>query len=841
MDKRFLQKDPISFGLMRWVVCLILLATFILPVFVSASGAPYPVSIYEPYRIKRNLEYVYLNSANDYYAYLLGDKLNPLNFYAAYRYFQDKPLNTKQVSDIEKIYKSNGNYAGGNDPSYWESEKYLEEWKKERNIVMGDNFAYGQENNSDDYNNYRSNIVLGSEICPFGTFENATKILREKKKTLSGEELKIWIQNQDKVFSNCFETWSSWSDRTWRSSPVQITCDDNKLQGLKVATEEEKKEGKGFFAWLKSLFVRDKPEVAQSTPLPSQSTYYPQFVSFGSAELRRDEEMQNALYYYYKAKKEYLCSNIAGDLFKKISEDLGNPYHANAMLGYLRSKIRDGDPMNLEKLNEYLSGKDLIEIRDALLIEKEKILSSSYNESEFIKSQKGLENPSVNFIHDAAIFRQQYLILAKEGKEALLDSVKLANHSELVRFLYYWNFDKPDSQWLVRVESEFTSSTMPNLWLALLLREQNLVPDKYMNMGLSVSPASKIYYPVSYYAHRNLVASDKNKALASTKAKLSGSMPNLVFNYFSDLVMKNSESLDNAVVYMDRKPTYIKFMETLDYGYVNSERKPLESLLNQEGWQDEKTGATYYYKFIDKGIETPIDDNLLTFVNFGLPIERLYSNPDLRQEFKGKIFTRAFLLGRKDIYGPLLNDLSSSDSLLANAARVSNEKTQRFLIAYAILKNLNNGKEDKYGITIHNENFNYYSNTGDWDGVCNYCSEDYVYESDKEKTEKQLFTENKKTGLFNKYLTAKEIEANIQEKDKLFYGSLVEMFAEPVLAYRELSPGDGRIPEALSLIISKMRRWHYRDSDGDWTYKVFQTLQYKYPKSSWAKDTPVYW
>lgn len=91
------------------------------------------------------MENIFLDNPNDYFAYLLGDKLDPLTFYIAYRYFEGKPLNKQQISDVELIFKNNGNYIGGNDPNTWElSEKAFDAWKKERNTIMQDNFAYGQ-------------------------------------------------------------------------------------------------------------------------------------------------------------------------------------------------------------------------------------------------------------------------------------------------------------------------------------------------------------------------------------------------------------------------------------------------------------------------------------------------------------------------------------------------------------------------------------------------------------------------------------------------------------------------------------------------------------------------
>lgn len=851
MDSGIIQKrNRISWTLKQSLLFSLLVA-LVLPSFAFASGAPYPISIYEPYRIKRNTAYIFIENPADYYSYLLGDKLDTLSFYMAYRYFQGKPLSSGQISDLEKIFKNNGNYISGNDPSYWDSDKAFEAWKQERSMVMKDNFAYGQESNSDDYNSYQDNVILDGAICPSGTFENATKVLQSKKKTLNNTELQTWVKNQDRIFLNCFERWSQWRDRTWGNSAPQITCDNNKLQDLKPPVV--KKEKKGFFSWLKSLFGGNKEApIVQTTVLPSQSAYYLPFTSSGSSELKQDEEMQNALYYYYKAKKEFLCSNISGELFKKISEDLSNPYHVNATLGYIRNTVRDSanDPIKitelLRKINEYLGRKDLSDIKDSLLVEKEKILSSHYDEAEFIQSQKGLENPqSSNFIHNAAIFYQQYQLFVKNHQDSLANNTDLSRHSELVRFLYYWNFGKPDSQYFSGVESEYAKSGIKNLWLALLLKNSDF-GSKYIDTGLNINRDSKLYYPILYYAYRDLMVKEKGRAMSLAKSSLSQTMPDIAYNYFADLIMQNVTSLDEAIQFMDRKSVYLKFLDSIDYGYVRSKGKTLESMLNQAGWQDEKTGATYYYKLKNKSIEAPVDDGLLSFINFGLSIDRLYSNPTIRQRYKEQIFARAFILNRKDIYTQLLPELSNSDAILAQARDTVNDKTQKFLIAYAILRGMNNGAEDKYGLSIHNENYNYGdysvgSNLDDWSGYCNYCSDDYSYDADKDKTSQELFDANQKTKTYNKFLTSKEVSVGRQENEKLFTDSLVQAFAEPVLSYMESNPRDGRIPEVLSLIIKRARRWHYRDSDGDWTKKVFQTLQYKYPKSKWAQDTPVYW
>jgi len=837
MDKRITRKSLSLFRNLGPHICLIVLAAMCLPFFAFASGGPEgPVVLYEPYRIKRNLEYIFFENSGDYYAYLLGENLDPLAFYIAYRYFRNQPLKTSQVGDIEKMFKNNGNYVTPPDRWWDYSEDFYPKWKKERDAIMKDNFSYGGE--------------LNSIICPFGTFENALETLKSSKNVLDENELKTWIRNQDKIFDNCFENSSQWANRTWGpfygEEKREIICDDLQLQGIQPQSAVEKHKKFNFFKWLFSLFTKKKAETPEVVA-PEITTLIMPFVSSGSPELMQNEEMQNALYYYYKAKKEYLCSDIARDLFKKISETPDHPHMANATLGYVRTLSREliNNPSNamdvVNRINEYLSRKDLAGIRDSLLFEKEKILASVFDEKEFIESQNGLENSKLSeFVHNAAIFQEQYYLLTKNYNFKLIDSSVIAKYSEYARFLYYWNFKKPDQELISRIEEEYKKSTMKNLWLVLLLRNQDLVPPKYIDIALNTGPGSKLYYPVLYYAYRNMFAMDKNRAMVLAKQRLSDTMPDITYNYFADLIMANAVNLDDAVKFMYRKPVLFAETYTLEYAYEGIKGRTVEQYNYDNAWVDEETGLRYYnkYSFIRGQNKNPADDYFLSFINFGLPIDRIYENPILRQDYRAEIFTRAFVLDRKDIYVPLLGELAQNDSLLANANNAKSDTTRDFLISYAILKNLKDGKEDAYGINIHNKNFNGYNNSDDWYSSC--------YESQRPcypdvASAKALYDDERNKEMISRFLSDKEVKKNEEEQKRIYEESLVQIFAEPVLAYKEKNPKDGRSPEALSLLIKKMRRWHYRATDEDWPKQLFQTLQYKYPNSSWAKNTPVYW
>ncbi|MDO8467322.1 MAG: hypothetical protein Q7S83_04275, partial [bacterium] len=144
MDSGIIQKRNFISWTLKQSLLFSLLAILVLPSFAFASGAPYPISIYEPYRIKRNTAYIFIENPIDYYSYLLGNKLNALSFYMAYRYFQGKPLSSGQISDLERIFKTDGSYIGGNYPSSQDSDQAFKAWQQERGVAVKDDFAYGQ-------------------------------------------------------------------------------------------------------------------------------------------------------------------------------------------------------------------------------------------------------------------------------------------------------------------------------------------------------------------------------------------------------------------------------------------------------------------------------------------------------------------------------------------------------------------------------------------------------------------------------------------------------------------------------------------------------------------------
>ena len=563
--------------------------------------------------------------------------------------------------------------------------------------------------------------------------------------------------------------------------------------------------------------------------------------------------MQNALYYYYKARKDYQCFNISRDLFKKVADNQNNPHRFNASLGYIRTIIwdagSDSDQLKkaLTEINQKLNDKTFVEIRNALKIEKERILAVLYDENEFIQAQKNIQNPSKEFIHDMAIFNEQYRLFIKNNPD-LINKDELAKHSVFVRYLYYWNYEKPNGTVFFRVATErnMSQSWLWHLWEVQTLRylsSEDLDDQKvYIDAAFNINQEStKLYYPIFYYTLNSLSGFDTSRVSSIARVAISNNVPDIAYNYLADLVSQKANNLNELLEFMYRKPSFLSHLDTIDYGYTRSVNKTLESMMDEYGWRSKETGQRYYPRFINKKIDTPIDDDILSFVNYGLTLDKLYTNQAVRERFKAKIFTRAFMLGREDILIPLLDELSNTNSLLAQAKTAPSKTARNFLISYTILKDLKNREEDTFGTSLHNSNYNFETNLDDWQMVCNYCyGEDGYYWSKDGENKNNSFADHEKTKVFNKLLTKEDIDKNMKEKKTMEERTLVQVFGEPVLAYIKTNTRDSRIQEALSLLVQKMGRWH-GPQNNVWTKKMFEALHYNYPNSKWAKDTPIYW
>ncbi|OGI29313.1 MAG: hypothetical protein A2288_02960 [Candidatus Moranbacteria bacterium RIFOXYA12_FULL_44_15] len=778
-----------------------------------ACSPAYPVDVYETYRLKRSLEYIFFDDNKDYYAYLLGDKLDPVTFYIAYRNWQGKPLSDKQIGDIEPIFKNNGNYYGKKkkyskwnplvtwyDEDHPSVDELLKIWNGEKNNITRTSVP------EDDY-------WVDEKNCGYGVFQNAIEILQDKKKTLIDVELKKWVINQDEIFKTCLYV----RDKNWNyHKAFQVNCDS--------------RTGSSFWEKAKNLFFDFF--IVKKRFISNKKVFF----FDGSKEFLMDQEYQKASCYLYDGELDKATKS-----FQDIISNEKHPRRIDARLAYVRALNRSSDyndENNLGIIEGYINDNDLEKLRDAFLLEKEKLLGKKFNGEQFKKAEVDLnaEEPAM-LIHNMAIFNEQFELLFDDRNTDLREKFVEDDYSEFIQYLYYWNLPQYDEKIIDEIKEAYGESLQKDLWLVLLLKKADAsdyrLGNSFVQEALDTNIDSQYYYPSVYYAYKLLFKSITDDKIWNSMVNIvnSADIPDIAYNYFSDLATKNADSLSDAIRYIERKSNFLAFRYGA-YSFFRMKDMALGDAMNRAGYS--------YYKFRNSGIEKPKDDVFLEFVNFGLTIDQLYSNKYLREDYPEKIFTRAFLLKRKDIYLALLDQIAKKDNYMTEAQNANEDISRNFLIVYSLLKDYKINTGDVYGVTLHNRNFNYYDNMDDWnDNSCDYCMrpEDYW---EQNKSALDWWEEDAKTEELNKkFMSEKEVEKNLREKKILFNESLIKLMAEPIFAYEKMNPGDSRTPEALSLL-TWFRKLHPRE-DGEWPKKVFQHLKYNYPNSRWSKKTEYYY
>lgn len=811
---------------MKKGIVLIILSLFVAE-GALACGPVYPTDVYEPYRISRNMSYLFLDNPRDYSSYLFGDKLNPVTFYIAYKQWQGQPLSQEQIDQLFIMFDNNGNYYGINKVTdKWgytdyvytasTSEELYPVWKKLRDEVMIDNFYYP---NINEYNPLSR--------CSSGMFEQAIKNIKTNKGKWADNDLRNWIKNQDEVIKACFDSY----DKNYNYHPTfKVNCGPADT----LSTNQNKT---GFWAKVINFFLNlFKPQINNEIKsLASTSTLF----SFVGS----DEFLQNQT--YQKGQCNLYGGNLkeAQSIFSGISKSKNNKFYIDARLAYVRAASRN-DQSNktelLKTINDAISDGSLSEYRDVFKLEKEKLLANYFDATEFNKSWEVLDKKDLaDLAHNMSIFTEQYGFLEKKERLVNLDS-----YPEFAQFLYYWNVASVDQDIISKIENKYKVSSQKDLWLALLLKKAGQIndyriSDDWLQKGLPADEKNLFQFVLSYYANRLLIKTGKIAAMKNINSMIeSGDISDIEYNYFTDLAMTNSDNLDDAIKYLGRKLSFV--IDTYTY-YYDAQRVKGDAVNHECNYYGEDVTGDDHANCSEGN---PLDDRLLEFINFGLPIDKLYANKIIRDRFGKKIMTRAYLLGRKDIYLPLAKQYAKDDKNLADALKVKDDITGNFLFAYTFLKEFHVSGKDLYGISIRNNNMNFYANDNDWGVAANFTTRpDDWY--DAEKTELIWWKNDELTKDYNqKYLTQKEIDQNIKEKEFLFNGSIFKTFAEAILNYAKVNPKDSRVPEALAKL-NEFRRVHmyheYEYNDGDWPQKVFNYLHKYYPKSKWAIDTKYYY
>lgn len=825
------------------------------PLGLLACEPDYDVDLYEPYRLSRNLHKIYIDDPNDYYAYFFGDKLSQASFYPAYRYFSGKPLNETNLSENSHFFKCGGNYLGCIETPDDEYSKYdlntthtmtydaAIKWLN-RDLQLSSKLNGDQNIDTTLSTDTMQNVSYISSFdtgCYYGTFDNAVALSEKAEQELNNEELAIWLKNQKLILRSCIDDVDTHS----YNQKKKIYLDECKtqLEDSEPIQTLEKKEvplswWQRIMQFIMKLFGHEektasnisatntaREELTQSVSLTDAPIKFPKS---DSEKLNPYLDYQNAIYYFYRAS---LYGNRcyyqkAQQEFSKIVANKNHPFYALGSLGYVKSLYREIALFNqshiendaveelkknlLAEINADLANSNLKEIQESLLLIKESLLANYSSKDELATAEKYLiKNAPQNYSHNFAILNQQI---------ELIKNQKLGDdYSEFAKYVTYWNFSATVES-ISKIRTIYNNSKNKDLWLILLMKKMNEISGGSIDYSLAYQALSsnvnnKYYYPLQYYA--NLLLLNNNSALAKKNIRRIADdqkTPDIAYDYFSDLAMNNTDDLSVAIEYIKRKNVYAVSPFGIEYSFT---RMYNNEIANK--WSD--------YDFGQFRKDTNKDGALLSFLNRYVPIYTLANNKYILSEYSGRLFTRAFVMGEKNLYLKLLPIVAKNDPNIKPALDTNNDLLRDFIITHAILKNIKISASDYYGIVLNNSNHNSESvivNENDW-----YLDEDFSGDAVMDNFNK-------------KFLKKDRLDLADKEYRFLAINSIGKVFAEKILNYIKITKDDSRIPEALSNL-TKFRKLHSRASDDSFPEKVFKILHFNYPGSVWSELTPYYY
>ena len=779
--------------------------------FLSLPGEVFACGWYDPTleicgptAISRNIEYVVFPEPESNYAHLFGDRLSPLSFYLLYSKALGVELKEEEIAKISN-YVTTGYYVKPSDDYYGFTEGFATIYRSQdsfrlaRETLDNREKTYSQQEFELLNQNYH-NIPYDGDLYPVtnkigyvvdcngASFESDQVFYPEKE---TEAPLTDTSEGEPGFFGKIINA---------------IKAFFQKIYSVLFGTEETKKE--------------DKKDVILTGDV------YRVFNHRGSAEYMRDQEYQNAIYYFYKAGFMNDCYyENSKKLFQGIMQDKDSPWYAYAHLGYIRVLTRQaalynnkhtfeekGEPSQqywywfnwennfntqaeiaeryqkaLKLVNEYIERDDLLSVRDDLWFQKQRMLLYFFDEQEFLQAGKDLssKNPS-NLLYSLAVFDGQIKLLKDLKAKDRLENFNIENHSEFTKYLYYWNLTDNSRETINEIKEARQDSAQKDLWLVLLLKKASLSEDyqiekEYIDIALSRTENNQLYYPLHYYANKMIYREDSSLADKNVFKILDNEkVPTIPYNYFSELVLEHSQDVKEAIGYVFKR---------IDQGISHNGRYP--------EYKEEECVDCDQEFLISKGL-------FYYAIEREVPIDMLYQDPMFRNYRQRTMIFNAVRLNRPDIFYALAKEIAEKegDDLMRNATLYStNDIKTRFMILYAILHS----------------------------GRCYFESEETCFSGERGTRPPALFEDR---------LTDQQKNQKRQE-NLILDDSVIKPFAETIFNYHALNPGDDKIPEALHML-TFYNRYCSRDSS-IWPGEVFRFLHRNYPNSEWAKKTPYYY
>lgn len=781
-----------------------------------ACGPFFPNYIYTPEDIeKKRNPFLFVDPAsflNSHYEIILSN-WNLQAFYPIYRDLTNNKISQEEKEQLVRYY----NYE------FYDIDQQLDEaiasWKEARKLIAKEDVEIDKYK-CDDYNCYVN--------CLPDAFLTAANTLKERSKVYNSDELKIWLDNQDKVFSNCGTQKSVGFKLSALPASLQESTNIAKNQSfLSKVLEFFLKIFNKITNSFKNLFTKKitKPE----EKISNQEILKEEKIS-NQELLRYDQEYQRAALAFYQGNLDE-----AEKIFKEIADNPNHPWRAYGALALARIYIRRANEeyeKNWPNDNwEWESREKAIQARNAIL-EKAKIQLENILKDNSLNSVHEGARSLLNFVN----FRIDPKKRFKEAEEILLTlrtPKEIINNLEDFSLLlpemerdYILKNGKDLSQWIyiyvwggldqsnLEFALEQYQKTKSLHWLLAslkLMTPEHHLRDEIIKESLKIPKDSPVYLSANYYRLKLLIKMGENmekirKDIDSILATIPEEYP-IAKNYFNNLRMLTAKNLTESLSYSLRR---VLAVETDSVSRVNEKGYLIDGKIKQ-----------LFNEFLPLEKWTEI-----VLANDIFPAE-------ITKQIRLVAFVRAVLLDDFESAQRIASILASSDPTLkedlSDFLKAKNYNEKKFTAAFFILKyyRLNHVLDSRLDEILVNKLSVKEKDINQRNWWCPY---------DQTSTQESYEIKD-----LMKFISSQEIQKAKLENEKIYKIVAPNYLSEIVINYALENPNDPRIPEALHLAVMSTRFSECKDDKtSEFSQKAFQILHNNYPNNYWTKQTP-YW
>jgi len=773
---------------------------------VLACGPFFPRYIYTPEDIEKERDpflFVDINSfLNSNYEIILSG-WDPRSLYPIYRDLINNKLSQQEKEQLLRHYNQEFYDV------YQQLDEAIASWKEARKIATKEDVEIGTYK-CEDYSCYVN--------CLPDAFLTAANILKERSKIYNSEELKIWLEGQDKVFSNC-------------GTPESIGFGPSAF-AASIQQSMNTVENQSLFSKIRNFFSKIFTKIVNffQNLFTKKITKPEEKISTQNLLLKYDQEYQTAATYFYKDNFDE-----AEKIFKDITDNQNNPWRAYAALALGRTYIRKGQSeykkcWRLENWRREFEEKAL-QIRDEQFKKAKAQFENILKDSSLSSVHEGARS-LLNFVNFRIDSKKRFkdaegILLASHNPKEIVNNLEdfsllfsqfrndekyiLEKGEDLSQWIYVWR-DSNQSNLKFALEKYQQTKSLPWLLASLkLMTPEHPLRDEIIRESLKIPKDSPAYLTANYYRLRLLIKAGGNveeiRRDIDSMLKTIPKESSIVKNYFNDLRTLVAKNLTESLSYSLRKVVVVK-----------------TDIISQ-------TSEEVYL----------IDGKIKQLFNEFLPLEKWTKvalandifSPEIIKQIRLITFVRAVLLDDFGTAEKIANLLVSTDSTLkedlSGFFRAKNYNEKKFTTALFILKyyRLNHKLDSRLDEMLVDNSSVKEKDLYRRNWWCSYPPQ-YGYKS---------YELNNLT----KFISSEEIQTAKLENEKIYKTVAPNYLSEVVINYALENPNDSRVPKALHLAVMSTRSTECKDEKtSEFSQRAFQVLHSNYPNNYWTQQTP-YW